>query len=111
MACFLLTADTRGNGAQIAATLGLKLHRLKRGSESALKRAFVVARDAETVVAIGNGANDAGMLDAAALGIIALQDEGAAISAWRAADIAAPGICAALDLLLEPGRLIATFRV
>jgi soluble P-type ATPase len=51
------------------------------------------------------------MLQAAVLGIVVLQEEGAAITAWQAADIVVPNILAALDLLLEPERLIATIRV
>ena len=64
---------------------------------------------AERVVAVGNGANDAGMLQAAALGIAVLGPEGLAGEAWQAADVVA-GIHQALDLLLHPRRLVATLR-
>jgi soluble P-type ATPase len=61
-------------------------------------------------VCIGNGHNDRLMLQAAALGIAVLQTEGAAMAAVIAADILAPGIADALDLLLHPLRLAATLR-
>jgi P-type E1-E2 ATPase len=110
MTCHLLTADTRGRGAATAATLGLALHRLRPGDEARQKEAFVREQGAGSTVAIGNGANDAGMLAAAALGIAVLQAEGTAIAALQAADVAVPDINAALDLLLYAQRLIATLR-
>ena len=62
----LLTADTRGQGAAMAAALhssfsilhsSLSLHRLTPGDEAAQKRAFVESLGAERVAAVGNGAN------------------------------------------------------
>jgi P-type E1-E2 ATPase len=107
---YLLTADTRGNGADIAAHLDVALHRLAPGSERAQKAAFVRQRGADQVVAIGNGANDAEMLAQAALGIAVLQVEGLAVETWAAADLLVPDVCNALDLLIEPQRLVATLR-
>ena len=62
------------------------------------------------VVAIGNGRNDQWMLAEAVLGIAVLQEEGACTQALLAADVVAPSITAALDLLLHPLRLTATLR-
>jgi P-type E1-E2 ATPase len=107
---YLLTADTRGRGADTAATLGISLHRLALGDEVAQKRAFVESLGAEKVAAVGNGANDAEMLAVAALGIAVLGPEGLARAAWQNADLIVPDINAALDLLLYPQRLIATLR-
>ena len=61
-------------------------------------------------MAVGNGRNDRLMLKEAALGIALLQAEGAAVEALLAADVVAPDILAALDLLLAPDGLIATLR-
>ncbi|MBN1639967.1 MAG: HAD family hydrolase [Anaerolineae bacterium] len=110
MRCYLATADTRGRAAVTAEALHLDLHRLQPGQEGAQKAALVERLGAERVVAIGAGANDAGMLAAAEIGIAVIQDEGAAIAALLAADVIVPGICAALDLLIEPRRLAATLR-
>ena len=99
---YLLTADTRGNGAAIATTLGINLHRLAAGDEKKSKQTFVERLGADRTAAIGNGANDAGMLQAATLGIVVLQAEGTATTAWQAADVIAPNILSALDLLLKP---------
>ena len=63
-----------------------------------------------TAVCIGNGRNDGLMLKAAALGLAVLQEEGAAVQTVMAADVVTPNILAALDLLIQPLRLIATLR-
>jgi soluble P-type ATPase len=65
---------------------------------------------ADQVIAIGNGSNDAAMLREAAVGIAVLGPEGLALDALLAADVAAPDILTALDLLRDPARLIATLR-
>ena len=59
---------------------------------------------------MGNGANDAGVLKAAAIGIAVLGEEGLAVEALLAADIVTPGAVEALGLLEFPTRLIATLR-
>jgi soluble P-type ATPase len=50
------------------------------------------------------------MLRAAAVGVAVLQEEGTSMAALQGADVVVPGINAALELLLEPQRLIATLR-
>jgi P-type E1-E2 ATPase len=103
----LLTADTLGNVAQIEAQLGFSATRIRSAAD---KTAFVERLGGEYVVALGNGANDAGMLSAAALGIAVLGPEGMAREAMVEADIVTPDILTALDLLLKPKRLVATLR-
>lgn len=109
-ACYLVTADTRGRAQATAEALDLTLQRLDAGHETEQKQAFVEQLGAARVAAVGNGANDAGMLRAAAVGIAVIQAEGASAAALQTADIVVPDIRAALDLLLEPQRLIATLR-
>lgn len=108
-----ITADTRGRQAALDQALGWPAIRIKADDpqgEAGQKAAFVKSLGAEHVVAIGNGSNDAAMLDEAALGIAVLGPEGLALGALLTADIVAPNILAALDLLLEPSRLVATLR-
>ena len=107
---YLLTADTRGAAAGVAAQIGATLHVLSAGDEAEEKAAFVRQLGAEGVVAVGNGSNDRLMLAEAALGIAVLGREGLALSALQAAALVAPHIRDALDLLLQPARLIATLR-
>ena len=106
----LLTADTHGRQATIDQQLNLMATRLTPGQEQEQKRAYVMQLGAEGVVAIGQGANDAGMLDAAALGICVMSREGVAVESMLASDVVVPDISAAFDLLERPLRLVATLR-
>jgi P-type E1-E2 ATPase len=107
---YLVTADTHGQAADTAERLEMRLTRIDARDEAGQKRALVERLGAERVVAIGNGANDAGMLAAAALGIAVLGPEGLATAALRAADVVVSRIEDALDLLRYPQRLVATLR-
>lgn len=106
----LLTADTFGKGKVLSQELGVSLQKVSPPSEDHAKEAVVHELGAENVVAIGNGANDVRMLRAARLGIAVLGPEATAAEALKAADVLAPDILAALDLLLHPKRLVATLR-
>lgn len=107
---YLLTADTGGSAVEIGDRLGISLALIEPGDEARQKQAFVERLGAVHVVAIGNGANDAGMLSAAALGIAVLGPEGLALEALHAADVMVTCIEDGLDLLLHPQRLVATLR-
>ena len=106
----LLTADTHGKQAVIDQQLNLTATRLSGGDEQKQKRQFVENLGAESVVAIGQGANDAGMLKAAALGICVMSAEGAATETLLASDLVVPNIMTAFDLLDKPLRILATLR-
>jgi P-type E1-E2 ATPase len=107
---WLASADTQGTLAILAANLKVTAISLQPGNEATQKAALVDELGAERVVAIGNGANDAMMLRQAALSIAVLGGEGLATPCLTAADVIAPGMVTALDLLLYPRRLIATLR-
>ncbi len=106
----LLTADTHGRQSIIDQQLNLSATRLQPGGEQAQKREFVRKLGSENVVAIGQGANDAGMLAEAALGICVMSEEGAAAETLMAADLVVPSIFAAFDLLDKPVRIVASLR-
>lgn len=106
----LVTADTHGRQAEIDRQLNLTAVRLRPGGEAEQKAAYVRQLGAASVVAVGQGANDALMLREAALGIAVLSREGTALPALLAADVLVPEFTAALELLDKPLRLIATLR-
>ncbi len=106
----MITADTHGRQFSIDQQLGLVAVRLKPGDEAAQKADYVRSLGADTVVAIGQGANDAAMLKEAALGICVLSKEGTATETLLAADIIVPDIFAAFDLLENTLRMLATLR-
>ena len=103
----VLSADTFGTLAAVTADLGARVHPVDTGEE---KVRHVAALEADRCAAIGNGANDAAMLEAAALGIAVVGPEGAAASAVRSADVVCASILDALDLLLDERALVATLR-
>ncbi|MFH2103986.1 MAG: ATPase P [Chloroflexota bacterium] len=106
----LLTADTHGRQAEIDHQLNLTAVRITPGSETAQKAHYVQMLAAEHVAAIGQGANDAGMLKTAALGICILSPEGTALETLTSADLAVADISAAFDLLEKPMRIVASLR-
>jgi P-type E1-E2 ATPase len=106
----LLTADTHGRQPIIDQQLNLQAVRIQPGDEAEQKADYIRRLGAGRVAAIGQGANDAAMLKAAALSICVLSSEGSAVETLLAADIVAPSIYAALELLDKPLRLVATLR-
>ena len=106
----LITADTHGNQDSIDRSLGLTAVRIPVQDQVEAKLEYVQRLGADGVVAMGNGANDALMLEAAALGIAIVGPEGSAVEALLKAKIAVSDIREALDLLLYPKRLVATLR-
>jgi P-type E1-E2 ATPase len=106
----LLTADTHGNQAAIDQQLDLTAVRIVPGGESSQKAEYVRRLGSEKVVAIGQGANDAEMLEAAHLGICVMSVEGVAKETLLAADLVTPGTLSALELLEKPLRIVASLR-
>lgn len=107
---YLLTADTFGTGGMIARELGIEVFRLGEANGRQDKLDFLKSLGREETVAIGNGFNDVLMLEEAALSIVIIGGEGCAVEALLKADIAVTDINTALDLLINPMRLVATLR-
>ena len=107
----LVTADTHGNAQKIGRLLGIEIRIIDKGAEDARKFELVRELGQENTVCIGNGLNDSLMLATAVIGICIMGKEGAASEAVINSDIVVNHINDALDLLLNPERLIATLRV
>jgi soluble P-type ATPase len=106
----VVTADTFGLARAQLAGLPCELRILERAGQARAKLDYVAQLGAEGTACVGNGRNDALMMKAAGLGIALIQAEGAAPDTLSAADVVAPGIEHALDLLLHAQRLVATLR-
>lgn len=106
----VVTADTFGLAAEELEGLPASLQVLAPGDQAIAKLKFVEALGPEKCAAIGNGLNDRLMVAKAALGVAVLGPEGAARKTLEAAEIVCPDIEAALGLLLNGKRLIATLR-
>jgi len=107
---YLLTADTFGSAAKIAEELEIELFRVSPEQGGEDKRDFVQTLEPAKTAAIGNGYNDHMMLGEAALGIAVLGREGCSTLALKRSDIVVSNIEDALDLLLNPLRIVATLR-
>jgi soluble P-type ATPase len=111
LAIHVITADTFGTVQAALANVPCGVEVLPaNASQDEAKLRFIERLGPGVSVAIGNGLNDWLMLREAALGIVVIQAEGAATAAVMAADVAAPDILTALDLLAKPLRLAATLR-
>ncbi len=106
----VITADTFGSVEANFRGLPVSVKILESDDHTAEKRRFVESLGAENCVAVGNGNNDAEMLETAVLGIAVVGEEGCATASLRAADVVCKDPAAAFDLLLSPKRLVATLR-
>ena len=107
----MVTADTHGRQGAIDAELDMTGERLERGRPEGEQKAALVERlGAGATIAIGNGANDALMLKAAAIGVAVMEAEGTCVQAVLSADIVCRSTTEALELLLHPRRMVATLR-
>ena len=106
----VITADTFGTVRQALQGTPCEIAVLPVEDQDTAKLRYVERLGPDRCACIGNGRNDRLMLKAAALGIAVMQEEGAAVEALVSADAVLPDIRAALDLLANPLRLIATLR-
>ncbi|MCY0908450.1 MAG: hypothetical protein C7B44_01405 [Sulfobacillus thermosulfidooxidans] len=102
----ILTAGTHGGVDVIAGITGITPVMIQTGED---KERYV--RRLSHVIAVGNGAVDTFMLNAADLSICVLGEEGAYTKTLMASDIVVQSGQDAVDLLLKPNRLIATLRL
>jgi soluble P-type ATPase len=107
----VLTADTFGMAAQELDGLPCEIRILPQTSDEARAKLAVINEfGAENCAAVGNGANDALMLEAARLGVAVIGHEGAAQATAASADMLVTSPLDAMDLLLKPLRLKAGLR-
>lgn len=106
----VLTADTFGNVRQQLQDVPCTLSILPVEQQDVAKMNYVQQLGAESCVCVGNGRNDCKMLQAAEMGIVVIQEEGAASVTVQSADVVCRDIHSAFDLLTHPLRLKATLR-
>jgi len=105
----VITANTFGTAGEQFKGVPLQLQIIK-GAATRTKAEFVRRLGAASCAALGNGRNDEEMLQVAGLSIVVLGREGAAVPTLCAADIAVRSPEDAVDLLLNPKRIVATLR-
>ena len=106
----VITADTFGSVQEQCSAPFFHIHIIGKESQDHAKLDYLKRLGAQNTVAIGNGLNDALILQEAVLGFAIQQEEGCATRTLIASDIVFQNINDALDLLLNENRLIATLR-
>lgn len=106
----VVTADTFGRARAGLEGVPCELSLLGPQAQDEAKQGVVQRLGASRTVCIGNGRNDALMLESAALGVAVILAEGACARTLAAADVVCTSILDALDLLRSPLRLAATLR-
>ncbi len=106
----ILTADTFGKAKYALEGICAKVCILNPGNEDIQKEKYVKKLGENLVIALGNGRNDRRMLKKAKIGIAIMLEEGCAIETLLNADIVVKSPIDALDLILNPKRLIAVLR-
>jgi soluble P-type ATPase len=106
----VITADTFGSVKAQLEGYGAVIKVLESLDHTKEKAAYITSLSAEQTVALGNGNNDAMMLETAVVGIAVIGDEGCSAGAMRSADVVVNSGTDALELLASPKRLIATLR-
>lgn len=106
----LITANTFNSVSEYQHILPASIHILQGNNTTQAKFDFIQKLNPKAVIAIGNGNNDYLMLQHAAVGIAIIQQEGAAFKAIQHADMVCCNIIDALQIVLNPNRLVATLR-
>ena len=108
LSVWLVSADTFGTLDTVAEQVdGARACRVRTGAD---KVRAVDQLGPRRCVAVGNGANDAGMLTAAALALVVIGAEGASGRALAAADLVFTSVTDALACLRDPRLLAASLR-
>ena len=106
----VVTADTFGIAGTELEGVECKLTVLPEVDQANGKLDYLQQTGVDSSACIGNGRNDQLMLKEAALGVAVILDESAARETLLAADVVCPTIISALELLMNPLRLVATLR-
>ena len=107
---YVITADTFGSVVEELKEFDLKIKILTSSNHTQEKADFIKELNPDKTVAIGNGNNDIEMVKSATLSIAIIGREGCATETMLHSDIVCFSIDDAIELFLEPKRLIATLR-
>ncbi len=107
---YILSSDTFGTVVSQCDGLGVHIKVIDSGRACALKADFIKQLGAGRTVCIGNGNNDIDMFRECALAVLIIGREGCSAKALAFADIVVNNIEDALNLLIDPTRIIATLR-
>lgn len=107
---YVLTADTLKSAKKIGCKNNINVQVVSGEDTSTAKIGFIELLGPAETMAVGNGKNDAGMLEKAAISIAVLGPEGCAVEALCVSELVVNNIDDALCMILKPQRLIASLR-
>lgn len=107
---YVLTADTYGSAEKECSDLNIELRTFPQNNVSDYKCEIVKELGSNKTVCFGNGYNDIKMLEAAALSIAVIGEEGMCSKLLEASDIVVKSIEEGMNLLINQKSLIATLR-
>ena len=107
---FVITADTFGSVQKELKDFNLNIKILHSDNHTKEKESFIKSFKDGDVVSFGNGNNDALMLKASSISIAIIEGEGCSKEALLNSTLICKDIDDAINLLLNPKRLIATLR-
>jgi soluble P-type ATPase len=103
----LFTGDTRGDAEQLCSDLGISWRKASSAEE---KASLAQAYNPTKCATIGNGRIDLELFKVCALRICTIQAEGVHIDTLLNSDIIVTSFLDALDLFIDPNRIVATLR-
>lgn len=106
----IVTADTFGSIETQVKDIDCILHIVEPQNQAIAKLNYLQSINPDRTICIGNGFNDELMLKESKIGIAVVQAEGASIFAIKSSDIVCFSIVDALELIINPLRLVATLR-
>lgn len=109
---YLISSDTRGNLKEIAKRLGVDYVKINAENMTDAKAKSEELRNLgkESTVAVGNGNNDALMLEDASLGLLISGSEGGSTKSLMNADVVFTSPIDAINFLLDEKAIVATLR-
>jgi P-type E1-E2 ATPase len=106
----VITADTFGTVKTQLETFDISIKVLETDNHTQEKAHYIKTLKGEHCISMGNGNNDTEMLKTSAIGIAIVGNEGCSTKTMMSSDIVCNCILDALELLLNPKRLVATLR-
>lgn len=107
---YILTADTNGSVKKQCGHLPVEIEIFDNESATEYKKKTVERLGSNYTISIGNGRNDREMFKSSILSIGVIEKEGSYLKSLLEADIVVNNIVDAVELILNPNRLIATLR-
>jgi soluble P-type ATPase len=107
---YIITADTFDTVKEIFSGTEVQVKVISKANGSTDKKELIETLNPKKTMALGNGSNDALMLESSGISIAVLGNEGLSLKALENADLMIKNINDFFEMMKEPKKLIATLR-